>query len=93
MSALSAPIEVFYSYADADEDLRIELDKHLSLLQRQGIITTWHKRSITLGIDWKKALDQEMERGARFVLSGRTEQQGTGPPRLTSAGHRATGRR
>ena len=46
MSALAAPIEVFYSYADADESLCIELDKHLSQLRRDGLITTWHKRQI-----------------------------------------------
>jgi hypothetical protein len=34
----TTPIEVFFSYAHADEALRDELAKHLKLLQRQGII-------------------------------------------------------
>ena len=40
-------IEVFYSYAHRDEALRTELDKHLSLLKRQGVIAGWHDRRIT----------------------------------------------
>lgn len=46
------PVAVFYSYAYEDEDLRKELEKHLSNLQRQGRITTWHSRQITAGMLW-----------------------------------------
>jgi hypothetical protein len=35
-------VRVFYSYAHEDEALRDELEKHLSLMQRQGIIQAWH---------------------------------------------------
>jgi hypothetical protein len=31
-------IELFYSYAHEDEVLRVELEKHLSLIKRQGSI-------------------------------------------------------
>jgi len=40
------PIEVFYSYAQEDALLCAELEKHLSLLQRQGLIAAWHHRHI-----------------------------------------------
>lgn len=33
---------VFMSYSHRDEDLRDELEKHLTGLKRQGVITTWH---------------------------------------------------
>ena len=38
MSFTAPPITVFYSYAHADEKLRDELAKHLSLLKNQGYI-------------------------------------------------------
>ena len=39
-----APLEVFYSYSHKDEELRDELEKHLALLQRTGLIASWHDR-------------------------------------------------
>ena len=33
-----SPLTLFYSYADKDEELCEELEKHLSVLQRQGMI-------------------------------------------------------
>jgi hypothetical protein len=39
MPGSSTPVEVFYSYAHEDEALRTELEKHLSLLRRLGVIT------------------------------------------------------
>ncbi|MFL5698174.1 MAG: FxSxx-COOH system tetratricopeptide repeat protein [Ktedonobacteraceae bacterium] len=65
---MNAPIEVFYSYADADEPLRIELDKHLSQLQRDGLIAAFHKRQITAGTDWTKALDQHLNTASIILL-------------------------
>lgn len=41
--------EVFISYSHFDEDLRDELEVHLTGLKRQGIINTWHDRKITGG--------------------------------------------
>ncbi len=34
-------LEIFFSYAHEDEQLRQELEKHLSPLKRQGQITNW----------------------------------------------------
>ncbi|SRR5437762_6935927 len=73
MSALAAPIEVFYSYADADESLCIELDKHLSQLRRDGLITTWHKRQIVAGTDWTKALDSHLNTASVILLLSSTD--------------------
>jgi hypothetical protein len=42
-------IEVFFSYAHEDEDLRDELKKHLSMLKRQGLIKDWYDRRIGAG--------------------------------------------
>jgi hypothetical protein len=68
MNALSAPIELFYSYADADEDLRVELDKHLSQLRSDGLIAPLHARQITAGRDWTKTLDKHLDTAAVILL-------------------------
>jgi len=52
---------VFFSYAHRDEALRDELVKHLSPLQRQGVITAWHDRKITAGTEWAGAIDDHMQ--------------------------------
>jgi hypothetical protein len=61
MTDSSPPIEVFYSYAHEDEALRAELEKHLSLLRRQGVISGWHDRHIDPGTDWAQAIDEPLE--------------------------------
>lgn len=40
---------IFMSYSHSDEGLRDELEKHLSGLRRQGVISTWHDRRIGPG--------------------------------------------
>lgn len=62
------PLTLFYSYAHADETLRDELDKHLKLLQRQGIITAWHDRDITAGTEWATAIDQNLNTADIILL-------------------------
>ena len=62
------PVEVFYSYAHADEDFRAELVKHLRLLERQGVITGWHDRNISAGTDWKNAIDDHLESAGIILL-------------------------
>jgi hypothetical protein len=62
------PVEVFYSYAHEDEAFRDELEKHLSLLRRQGLITAWHDRHILPGADWSQAIDEHLERASVILL-------------------------
>lgn len=47
---------LFFSYSHKDEDLRNELEDHLTMLKNDGTITTWHDRRITAGAD----LDHEI---------------------------------
>lgn len=60
-------VSVFVSYAHADERLRAELGKHLCVLERQGLISTWHDRMITAGEEWAGTIDQHLEE-ARVIL-------------------------
>ena len=46
-----------FSYSHDDENLRDELEKHLSPLKRSSKIATWHDRRIQVGTDWKGNID------------------------------------
>jgi tetratricopeptide (TPR) repeat protein len=61
-------IEVFYAYAQEDETWVQELEKHLSLLQRQGIISTWHPRLIAAGSDWQHVTDVHFHKASIILL-------------------------
>ena len=49
-------VRLFYSYSHKDETLRNELETHLKILQRQGLISSWHDRQIAAGDEWKTKL-------------------------------------
>ncbi len=42
----NVPLALFYSYSHRDEGLRDQLQSHLSLLKRNGVIAEWHDRRI-----------------------------------------------
>ena len=52
---------VFFSYSHADENLRDQLEKQLSLLKRQGVIETWHDRRIGAGEELERSIDERLE--------------------------------
>ena len=62
------PITLFYSYAHVDEPLRQQLEKHLSLLQRQGLIFPWHDRAILPGDEWAKDIDEHLNTASIILL-------------------------
>jgi hypothetical protein len=63
----SRAVSVFVSYSHADERWRKELGKHLSVLERQGLIATWHDRMIGAGTEWEGAIDSHLNE-ARVIL-------------------------
>ena len=67
LSASQQAVEVFFSYAHKDEDLRDELAKHLRLLERQRIIAGWHDRRIPAGGEWAGEIDTHLQT-ARIIL-------------------------
>lgn len=58
---------IFISYSHKDEDLFEELRSHLSLLQRRGLIHTWHDRRIDPGADWQSEIDDHIY-SSRIIL-------------------------
>ena len=61
------PLRVFISYSHKDKRLRPELENHLKLLQRQGVIAVWTDRKIAAGEEWKGKIDDNLE-SADIVL-------------------------
>jgi O-acetyl-ADP-ribose deacetylase (regulator of RNase III) len=65
--AKGAPVSMFISYSHKDQTLRAELEKHLIILRRQGLIEIWHDREITAGSEWRGAIDEHLQT-ARLIL-------------------------
>ncbi len=53
--------KVFFSYSHEDEALRDQLEKHLTLLKREGVIETWHDRRIGAGGAIAEEIDAALE--------------------------------
>ena len=68
VSSETNPISLFYSYSHKDEELREELEDHLSLLKRQGVISEWHDRKIVAGEEWKDEIDKNLENADIILL-------------------------
>jgi hypothetical protein len=56
------------SYSHKDESLRDELETHLSLLKRQGLISTWHDRKILAGDEFGSEIDENLESSDIILL-------------------------
>ena len=59
---------IFFAYAHEDEDLRDELEKHLTDLKRQGVIATWHDRKIGAGKEWEGEIDPHLNTAPAILL-------------------------
>ena len=68
MERHSQALRLFYSYSHKDETLRDELETHLKLLQRQGLIQPWHDRRILPGDDWVSDIDDNLNRANIILL-------------------------
>ncbi len=62
------PLSVFISYAHKDESLRQKLETHLSLLQRQGLVASWHDRQILPGASLAEEIDAHLEAASLILL-------------------------
>jgi hypothetical protein len=54
-------IDLFFSYAHHDEELRNELEVHLSMLKRSGLVRAWHDRRIPAGKDLGGEISKHLE--------------------------------
>lgn len=60
--------KVFISYAHKDEPLRNELQVHLAMLKREGLIEIWHDRQLIPGdrLDW--SIDKHLNQADVILL-------------------------
>jgi hypothetical protein len=63
----NSPIEIFYCYSSEDEEIQLELVKHLASLRRQGTIKDWYFRKISAGTEWEKKIDDHLNK-AKIIL-------------------------
>lgn len=62
------PIEVFFSYAERDRDLRDKLETHLAILKRKGVIRGWHEGEIGAGEEWDKEVREQLGKAKMILL-------------------------
>lgn len=60
-------VEIYISYAQNDENLRIELENHLKVLETTNIISIWHYRKIIAGSEWRSEIDEHL-RSSQIIL-------------------------
>ena len=53
-------MKLFYSYCHADEEFRAAMEKHLSVLKRNGDISDWSDRMISPGQDFMDEIDRQI---------------------------------
>lgn len=58
----------FISYSHADEELKVQLERHLSLLRRNGLIDIWNDRCILPGSEFAGAIDANLESADIILL-------------------------
>ena len=59
---------VFFSYSHKDEALRNQLETHLAMLKRQGVISTWHDRRLVAGDNLDHGIATELDRADIILL-------------------------
>lgn len=67
-SQLPQPVEVLFSYAHEDEELRDELAKHLKPLEDEGAVRAWHDRGIVAGQKWGAEIDARLNSADIILL-------------------------
>lgn len=60
--------KVFISYAHEDEDFSKELQAHMKLLEKQGLVKCWHDREIIAGTKWKGEINKNLKSADLILL-------------------------
>src|SRR6266700_6674944 len=71
MSSKAKPmqtVEIFFSYSHKDQRFRDQLETHLSLLKREGYVSSWHDRKIGAGEEWAGQIDDHLNTAQIILL-------------------------
>jgi len=60
--------EIFISYTDEDENLRDKLETQLTSLEREGLITIWHKGKLDAGEELEREVDRHLNKAQIILL-------------------------
>jgi hypothetical protein len=61
-------VAAFVSYSHKDEEMRDQLEIHLAMLKREGIIDVWHDRRILAGDDLDDEISAALEEAVVILL-------------------------
>jgi tetratricopeptide (TPR) repeat protein len=61
-------LKVFYCYARKDQDLRDELEHHLSDLKRFYQLETWYDRQVNPGENWEQTIEDRLNQADIILL-------------------------
>jgi len=61
-------VKAFISYSHKDEALRNELESHLAMLRRSGVIETWNDRRIVAGTEFDSEIDAHLESSQLILM-------------------------
>jgi tetratricopeptide (TPR) repeat protein len=67
MSETVRAVNILYSYAPEDAELRDKLEKHLATMKRGNLIVEWHNRDIQAGAEWEQEIDKHFK-AAQIIL-------------------------
>ena len=65
---LCTPTRLFYSYSHADETYREEMEKSLSLLKQEGLLSDWSDQKILPGESISAKIKEEMDKANIFAF-------------------------
>jgi formylglycine-generating enzyme required for sulfatase activity len=61
-------VRLFFSYSHKDEELRDKLATHLSNLEWQGVISSWHDRKLVAGMEWDGEIKSQLDSAGIILL-------------------------
>lgn len=61
-------LKVFISYSHVDEEVKLELGKHLYPLTRLGMVDSWDDRQIKPGEEWDGEISKNLENADIIIL-------------------------
>src|SRR5690349_13575356 len=67
-SRSTSPVTLFYSYAPQDERYCERLEKHLSVLHKNGMIASWNRNQLLAGSDRTQVINSYLNTASIILL-------------------------
>lgn len=63
-----SPVKIFFSYSKKDNEMREELSKHMAVLRKNKLISTWHDLEIAPGEKWEDEIIENLNESDIILL-------------------------